>query len=206
VLRPKIRFPEITGEELTDLLNRVEEKDQTAFERVYYVYFGRVSNFLRTKLYGQDDSIQAIANEVFFEIWRKPNAFNGSSRFSTFLLGIAKNKLLQHWGRQDPDPSPVAEDEDLLDTLPSDEPPPELKVLEQEKMNILRDCADKHLNALQRTVVLDRLLFGSKIEEIAQKLDRNANTLRRAFQIGYDKVMECVRIRLGLKSSPEGSR
>lgn len=205
MVRPVARLPEIPGEELNDLLNRVEKQDQTAFERVYRAYFGRVANFLRTRLHGQDDAIQGIANDVLFEIWRKPKAFNGSSRFSTFLLGIAKNKLLQHWGSQGQESSSMDEEEDLLDTVPSDAPPPELQVLDQEKMIVLRNCVDKHLNALQRSVLLDRLLFGSKIEEIAQKLERKAITLRRAFQIGYDKVMACVRIRLGLQPSQEGN-
>lgn len=204
--RPITRLPEMSGEELNDLLNRVEKQDQTAFERVYRAYFGRVANFLRTKLHGQDDTVQGIANDVLFEIWRKPKSFNGSSRFSTFLLGIAKNKLLQHWGSQGVEAPAGAEDEDLLESVPSDAPPPDLQMLDQEKMIVLRNCADKHLNELQRSVLLDRLLFGSKIEEIAQKLERNAITLRRAFQIGYDKVMECVRIRLDLKPSQEGTR
>lgn len=205
-MRPITRLPEIPGEELNDLLSRVEKKDQTAFEHVYRAYFGRVANFLRTRLHGQDDAIQGIASDVLFEVWRKPKAFNGSSRFSTFLIGIAKNKLLQHWSSQGSEPPPAVDDEGLLDTVPSDDPPPELQMLDQEKLIVLRNCADKHLNALQRSVLLDRLLFGSKIEELAQKLERNAITLRRAFQIGYDKVMECVRIRLDLKPSHGGIR
>lgn len=206
MVRPKIRFPEITGEELTDLLNRIENKDQTAFELVYRAYYGRVSNFIRGRMYGQDDAIQAIADEVLLEIWNKPKAFNGSSLFSTFLLGITKYKLLQHWGRQDPNPAPTMEDEDLLDTLPSDELPPELHLLGKEELNVFRDCVDKLKNKLQRIVVNDRLVWKKKIAEIAQEQNCNATTCRRAFMDGYDKVSKCVRIKLDLKTSPKGSR
>lgn len=199
---------EIDALELSKLLSKVEQNDQSAFRRIHDAYFGRVANFLRVKLHGRDDALQAIANDVLFEVWRKPGAFNGQSHFSTFLFGIAKNKLLQHWGRQGNDLSLTDEDDDenFLDSLASDLPPPELHLLEQEKMNVLRDCAEKHLNILQRTVVLERLIFGHKIEEIAQTLGRNTATLRRAFQIGYDKVMACAHIRLNLKLHPGEAR
>ncbi len=200
----RLRFPELAEEELASLLKRLSEKDQAAFSRLFHAYFGRVANFLRVKLPGQDDAIQSIANEVLYEIWRKPDSFDGSSRFSTFLIGIAKNKLLQHWGRQDEKLVPMLDeeaegDDDALDpACKSEAGNPYDALLNQQELNVLRDCADKRLNSLQRTVLLDRLLYGHKIEEIAQTLERNAATLRRAFQIGYEKVMDCVRSRLGL--------
>ena len=201
------RFPELSEEELASLLKRVSAQDQAAFSQLFHAYFGRIANFLRAKLPGQDDAIQSIANEVLYEIWRKPGGYDGSSRFSTFLIGIAKNKLLQHWGKQTnqwaslPDEAP--ENSDIDDTpgnaMPDEGGNPYDVLLNQQHLNVLNDCADKQLNSLQRTVVLDRLLYGYKIEEIAQTLERNAATLRRAFQIGYEKVMDCVHVRLGMK-------
>jgi RNA polymerase sigma-70 factor (ECF subfamily) len=205
------RFPELSGEDLSILLKRVSTQDQTAFGQLFQAYYSRVANFLRVKLPGQDDAIHSIANEVLYEIWRKPGSFDGSSRFSTFLIGIAKNKLLQHWGRQDDRLVPLLDDEgEGEDEAPGADAPgssesPYDALLNQQELNVLRDCADKRLNPLQRTVLLDRLLYGYKIEEIAQTLERNAVTLRRAFQIAYEKVMACVHGRLGLKPAQEVS-
>jgi len=90
-------------------------------------------------MYGQDDAIQAICQRSALRDLAQAQGLQWQLLFSTFLLGIAKNKLLQHRGRQDPEPSPpVVEDDDMLDTLQSNEPPPELQVLEQEKMNVCR--------------------------------------------------------------------
>lgn len=51
---------------LASALNRVRAQDQAAFRQLFHAYFGRVANFLRAKLSGQDDVIQSIANEVLY--------------------------------------------------------------------------------------------------------------------------------------------
>lgn len=201
------RYSELSGNELSDLLSQIERQDQSAFSRLFHAYYGRVANFLRTRLHGQDDAIQSIANETLYEVWRKPGAYNGTSLFSTFLIGIAKNKLLQHWGKvdsnlvlsEDIEQETDAEDVDApyVETTPS----PFEGLMQQEKLNVLLECADQRLNLLQRTVLIQRLLYGYKIEELAQTLERNAATLRGAFQIAYDKVMKCVRLRLGIAAT-----
>jgi RNA polymerase sigma-70 factor (ECF subfamily) len=197
-------------EEIHALLAKVGEKNQEAFELLYRTYYSRVSNFLRSKLLGQMDDLASITQEVLYEVWRNPGAFNGQSQFTTFLFGIAKNKLLQHRDRERQrhqdlyiDTSYDEDESDPMDNLPSESLTPDMQMLEQEKMNVLHDCADKHLNALQRAVLLERIVFGRQIEEMAQSMERNAVTLRRAFQVGYTKVMACVQHRLDIKASKE---
>lgn len=201
------RYSELAGAELSDLLHQISQRDESAFSRLFHTYYGRVANFLRTRLYGQDDAIQSIANETLYEIWCKPDAYNGTSLFSTFLMGIAKNKLLQHWRKADQnlvsseeiEQADDSENDDIYSAETAASPFEGLK--QQEELNVLLQCADQRLNPLQRTVLLDRLLYGYRIEELAHTLERNAVTLRRAFQIAYDKVMECVRLRLGIGSN-----
>ncbi|MHB8914713.1 MAG: RNA polymerase sigma factor [Thiobacillus sp.] len=200
----------LSEEEIHALLARVEKKDQQAYERLYYAYYSRVSNFLRPKLFGQEDAVASIAQEVLFEVWHKPGTFNGQSQFATFLFGIAKNKFLQHRDRErqyHPDLYMEAaddeEDSDPMDAFPSELPSPDMQILQQEKMNVLHNCADKHLNAVQRVVLMERLVFGQNIEDIAKTMERNAVTLRRAFKVGYDKVLACVQRRLNIIASKE---
>lgn len=195
-------------EEIHALLAQVGEKDLKAFEQLYRAYHSHVKNFLRVKLIGQMHEVTTIVDDVFVEIWRNPGAFNGQSQFTTFLFGIARNKLLQHWSRQHPQNQhgsmPDDEDEsDPMDNLPSECLTPDMQMLEQEKMNVLIDCADKHLNALQHAVLIERIVFGRQIAEMALTLERNVVTLRRAFQIGYARVMACVQHRLNIKASKE---
>ena len=205
----KNSLSEIPNERLGYLLGRIEKKDQAAFGEIHQFYLARISTFVRPKLYGQDDVIESIANDVLYEIWRKPTAFNGNSLFSTFLLAIAKNKLLQHWGGQDKALLNAIDTEDSeddpLDEIPSDTPWPEMQLLDKEKLNVLDDCTDKHLKGFQRAVFAYRLQFGYKLEDVAQMLDRNSVTTRRAFQIAYEKVMDCVGNRLKIKRNTEGS-
>jgi RNA polymerase sigma-70 factor (ECF subfamily) len=205
----KNNVSEISDERLSYLLSRIEKKDQTAFNEIHRVYLARISTFVRPKLYGQDDVIESIANHVLLEIWRKPTAFNGKSLFSTFLLAIAKNKLLQHWDKQDKALLNAIDsddsEEDPLDAIPSDAPLPEIQLLDKEKLNVLDDCKDKHLKGFQLAVFNYIYLFGYSLEHVAQILDRNSVTTRRAFKIALEKVRDCVGNRLKIKRNAEGS-
>lgn len=196
--------------ELAELLNRIELGDQGAFKQLFHKYHGRLANFLRPKLRGVNEDIHSVANETLYEIWRKPRKYDGRSKFLTYLIGIAKNKLHQHWADKDPnlvsaDGMDENDEGDSFSNIPGETGTPLDGVLQREQMSVLLECAEKKLNPLQRTVILDRLLYGYRIEEIAEATARKAATLRRAFQIGYGKILDCVRIQLGLGLKGETS-
>ncbi len=41
-----------------------------------------------------EDAAQTVMTDTLFEVWKHPDRFRGESRFSTWLLGIAKYKVL----------------------------------------------------------------------------------------------------------------
>jgi RNA polymerase sigma-70 factor (ECF subfamily) len=77
-----------------DLIRRVVGRDRQAFETLYHRYAPVVYRYL-WKLIRQRESVEEALNDVMMVVWETASRFNGTSRLSTWILGIAHNKALK---------------------------------------------------------------------------------------------------------------
>lgn len=70
------------------LLHRISNGDRDALGRLYCSYHGRLCRFL-SRLTQRTDVIDEIITDCFWIACRNPDSFNGDSRVSTWLMGIA---------------------------------------------------------------------------------------------------------------------
>ena len=84
---------ELDNAQALGLLEQVARQDQAAFRRLYELSSRTVHAFAMHRLH---DAVAAgeVVSETLWEVWRKPLAFRGDARFSTWLLGIARHKML----------------------------------------------------------------------------------------------------------------
>jgi len=74
------------------LLRAVCDGKETAFEKLYSLYFERLYRFLyRFGVAGGVTSIEALINEIMYLVWMKAHTFTYTSRVSTWIFGIAVN-------------------------------------------------------------------------------------------------------------------
>jgi RNA polymerase sigma factor (sigma-70 family) len=76
------------------LIGRVAGRDRQAFETLYRRYAPVVYRYL-WKLIRQREIVEEALNDVMMVVWEKASRFNGTSRLSTWILGIAHNKALK---------------------------------------------------------------------------------------------------------------
>lgn len=81
------------NDQALELLGRIAQKDQRAMETLYRSYAGIVQHFASRTLNNPTDAVE-VANEVFMEVWRKADAFEGRSAVRTWLLSITHNKAV----------------------------------------------------------------------------------------------------------------
>lgn len=88
--------PQQTDEQLLGAMAGGEMAAMTVF---YHRHEMRVYRYLLSKL---NDSFAAadILNEVMLEVWRSAGRFGGRSKVTTWVLGIANNKVLTYWRKQ----------------------------------------------------------------------------------------------------------
>ena len=77
-----------------ELMARIADRDVAAFHQLYRHYFPTLQRYLSRLLRGGDDAEELI-NDVMLVVWQKAATFNGSCKVSTWIFGIAHNKVLK---------------------------------------------------------------------------------------------------------------
>ena len=82
-----------TTHEVLRLLGRIEQADEGAFRELYCAFSRKLYAYVLRQL---SDPAQAeeIVADTLYEVWKAPAKFRGDSQFSTWLIGIARNKVL----------------------------------------------------------------------------------------------------------------
>lgn len=131
------------------LLQRMAAGDRTALAALYHSYHGRLCRFL-SRLTRRAEVIEEVINDCFWIAWQKADGFQGDSRVSTWIMGIAYRcglKALRQHGDE-----PVEDDALFGEHAPSHDPAQDRE---------LRDWLSKALNGLtaDQRVVLE-LVYG----------------------------------------------
>jgi RNA polymerase sigma-70 factor, ECF subfamily len=71
-----------------ELLQRVAEGDARALEHLYIEYYRRLLQFL-SRMSSRREALEEAINDTFWIVWKKAGEFRGSSRVSTWIMGIA---------------------------------------------------------------------------------------------------------------------
>ncbi len=75
-------------------MRRVAAKDRRAFDVLYRAYYRRLTRFLE-QLTRRPHLTEEALNDTMLVVWRKAHTFDGSSRVSTWIFGIAYRKALK---------------------------------------------------------------------------------------------------------------
>jgi RNA polymerase sigma-70 factor (ECF subfamily) len=154
------------------LLHRVAARDCQAFETLYRQYASRLYRYL-CKLIPQPDLIEEVLDDVMVVVWQKAACFDGTSKPSTWILGIAYHKALKARARL---PQPPV---DLALPAPArshDNDPAELSKHQELQGELARALA--HLSPEQRAVVELTLHQGCSYQEIATIMGCPVNTVK----------------------------
>ena len=76
------------------LLGRIAAGDRAAFEKLYRVYFSRLTRFIG-RMTRNAPLIEEIVNDTMLVVWQKAATFDGSCKPSTWIFAIAYRKTLK---------------------------------------------------------------------------------------------------------------
>jgi RNA polymerase sigma-70 factor (ECF subfamily) len=77
-----------------NLIHRITKQDQRAFESLYYRYHPRLARFIY-RMAGHSESLEEIINDTLYVVWCKAETFAAGAKPSTWIFGIAYNKVLK---------------------------------------------------------------------------------------------------------------
>jgi RNA polymerase sigma factor (sigma-70 family) len=77
-----------------DLIRRVAARDRQAFEALYVRFAPRVVRYLSSQI-RQREIVEEALDDVMMVVWETAARYNGTSRLSTWIFGIAHFKALK---------------------------------------------------------------------------------------------------------------
>jgi len=165
----------------TNLLRCVGAKDRKAFEALYHQYYRRLFSYL-LKVMRRTDLVEEVLNDVMLAIWKGAAGFDGRSRPSTWIFGIAYHKALKALSRRSPlsqmsqmAPDPLYPQREPAEPVDYDEP--ESLLARRELAGVLGQAL-RALPAEQRTVVELTYYYGLPYQEISEIMGCPVNTVK----------------------------
>lgn len=171
----------------SELLEAVARGSETALTQFYRLYHARIYSFIVRRLHNGADAADVL-NEVMMEVWRHAAAFQGRSQVLTWVLGIARHKIVDYLRRRS---SHVELEDGMEDNLEDEcDGAPEILALKQDA-SLLRYCVEK-LSSSHREVV--HLAFFQELSytEIATILACPEGTVKTRMFHAKQKLKDCL--------------
>src|SRR5436190_7137175 len=174
----------------TRLIARIVDRDLRAFETLYRIYHPRLSRFLLNILRRPQVAEEALDDSMMV-VWKKPEAFNGTSKVSTWIFAIAYRTALKARSRLD---EPVEDPE--AGGRPSDALGPEQQLGHRQLQETLMDAMAR-LSADHRAVVDLTYFHEAGYREIAEILDCPVGTVKTRMHHARKNLKDMLAGRLG---------
>lgn len=180
-------------QEIAGWLNRIATgpDKEGAAKAIYLAHYQTVWSYLRSKC-SDEQAVQEVTQDVFAAVFNKPEAFEGKSRFTTWLLGIANFKLadwqrghMRHATRR------ADLDDDAMDALEDPDWDFVGRLEKDQLIELLRTCIDL-LPAIYRDVIRDVALQELSEAEAAELFQCPRGTIKSRLSVARTKLQNCV--------------
>lgn len=171
--RHRQRFEPDEDQADAELLARIGEGDRNALRVLYMKYYHPLLRFAY-RLTGQLELAQETINDVMLVVWRDGRSFEGRSRVSTWIMGIAYRRALKlaesarRWSQRH-----AGNFDDVVERGGGAE-----EHTGQAELENLLEQALGRLPPEQRAVVELTYYFGCSYDEIARIVDCPVNTVK----------------------------
>ena len=154
------------------LLKRVASKDRVAFETLYRRFQPILFRYL-TRMMRRPELVEEVVNDTLFVVWEKAAQFEGRSKVSTWITGIAYLKGIKALDRLRRVPDQQADPFEESDEIEASDNAISRLGTEQWVSSAL-----EQISADQRSVVELTYFFGYSYQEIAEVMDCPVNTVK----------------------------
>jgi RNA polymerase sigma-70 factor (ECF subfamily) len=193
--RDQARPPEsagIAGPTLGDtvdaaLMARIAAGDKSAMRVLYTRHHARIFRFI-LQFIADTAVAEEVLQEVFLDVWRKAHMFEGRSRVSTWLLGVARHKALQA-RRSRPH---VSLDDGVAELVEDPADNAEAVAEKRDTATILRNCLAQ-LSPVQREIIELIYLRGKTINDAAATIGAAQNTVKTRMFYARKRLAELLR-------------
>jgi RNA polymerase sigma-70 factor, ECF subfamily len=169
------------------LIGRIAKGDRLAMQVLFARHHVRVYRFV-LRLVGNPTVAEDLISEVFLDVWRQADRFEGRSAVSTWMLAIARFKALSAL-RKKPDEEL---DEETAETIEDAADNPEVALEKKDKSTVLRQCLEKL--SPEHKEIIDLVYYHEKsVEEVAEIVGIPENTVKTRMFYARKKLAELLK-------------
>jgi len=168
------------------LIGRIAKGDRLAMQVLFARHHVRVYRFV-LRLVGNPTVAEDLISDVFLDVWRQADKFEGRSAVSTWMLAIARFKALSAL-RKRPDEEL---DEETAETIEDTSDNPEVSLEKKDKSVVLRQCLEKL--SPEHKEIIDLVYYHEKsVEEVAEIVGIPENTVKTRMFYARKKLAELL--------------
>ena len=169
------------------LIGRIAQGDRLAMQVLFARHHVRVYRFV-LRIVRNEAGAEDLISEVFLDVWRQADRFEGRSAVSTWLLAIARFKALSSMRRR-PDEEL---DEEAAGAIEGASDTPEVSLQKKDKSGLLRKCLEQ-LSREHREVI-DLVYYHEKsVEEVAEIVGIPEATVKTRMFYARKKLSELLK-------------
>ncbi len=177
-----------------ELLRRCAEQDERALAELHRVMAQRIYAFAFHRL-RDETAAQTVVIDTLYEVWKCAGKFRGDSRASTWILGIARFKVIAQWkqGMSQEDHEDIA---DHADTLRGDFEDGAEALSRWQRDHLVKACMGE-LSAAHRECMQLVYFEGLSLAEVAAIQQVPENTVKTRLFHARKSMRLCVERREG---------
>ncbi|MBI3433475.1 MAG: sigma-70 family RNA polymerase sigma factor [Proteobacteria bacterium] len=169
------------------LIERIAQGDRLAMQVLFARHHVRVYRFV-LRLVRHASTAEDLISDVFLDVWRQADRFEGRSAVTTWMLSIARFKALSSL-RQRKD---AELDEEQAEAIADTADDPEVAVQKMDKAEILRKCLTAL--SLEHREIIDLVYYHEKsVEEAAAIVGIPVNTVKTRMFYARKKLAELLK-------------
>jgi RNA polymerase sigma-70 factor (ECF subfamily) len=169
------------------LIGRIASGDRLAMQVLFARHHVRVYRFV-LRLVRDEWKAEDLISDVFLDVWRQADRFEGRSTVSTWLLAIARFKALSALRRK---PDEELDDESAA-AIEDGADDPEAALAKKDRSAVIRKCLTG-LSAEHREII-DLVYYHEKsVEEVAKIVGIPKNTVKTRMFYARKKLAEMLK-------------
>jgi RNA polymerase sigma-70 factor, ECF subfamily len=179
-----------------ELVQRLLDNDEAAFNYFWETYYPRLLRFAKTLVHYDQDTAEDLTQEIFIHCLEKIDQFEHKSTLSTWLMRILYYKALHVQRKASRHTSLYGEDcegeeVDMVSQIASHGVSPDQALAWKEAMAHYQEALDT-LKDAERTAWVLRQEEGLNYDEIVEVLGKTANTWRISICRTKERIVEMM--------------
>lgn len=155
---------------MMEILFRSQKSKEEPFTEIYNQWFDYVYSFVFARTAKNVKITEEIVQETFTAAWMSQDRFSHKSSYSTWICGIAKNKLYEYYRKKTSSQKHEVMDNEIMEELSSSFDLEKIVLSGEESQSVI--TALNNINPLYRYSLILKYMDDYSIKQIAQILSR----------------------------------